>query len=103
MNDKYGALLTGQDAEVTRFGTAAKQVTVDADTDNSGSDQKGYIYALKAINGNVVFSQLEFRNGNDLTSADRLLEGDVLYGDISSFTLTSGVVLIYGRNFTIAP
>ncbi len=103
MNDKYGAILTGLDAEVYRFGTAAKLVYANSDTDFSGDGQRGYIYALKAINAPVVFSQLEFRNGNDLSSGDRLLEGDVLYGDITSFTLTSGVVLIYGKNYTITP
>ncbi len=58
--------------------------------------QTGPFYAIKAINGPVVFSALAFtKSGQSLSSGDRLVEGDVLFGPVASFTLTSGKVIAY--------
>ena len=56
--------------------------------------QTGPFYAIKAIDGTAVFTTLTFTNGAVL-SADRILEGDYLLGNIASFTLTSGKVIAY--------
>jgi len=52
------------------------------------------VYALKAVNGNAVVATAVSALGDNLSGVT-ILEGDIIYGNFSSVTLTSGEVLAY--------
>ena len=58
------------------------------------SAHTGEFYAIKAVNGNAVVNTAVTPLGDDL-SAITILEGDIIYGNFTSITLTSGKVLAY--------
>ena len=58
------------------------------------SAHAGEYYAIKAVNANAVIATGVSALGDNL-SAVTLLEGDLLYGNFTSITLTSGEVLAY--------
>jgi hypothetical protein len=54
----------------------------------------GSFYAIKAVNANAVINTAVSKVGDNL-SAITILEGDIIYGNFTSITLTSGTVLAY--------
>lgn len=90
--------MTQQDAILAQIGAykgGPKRIT-------GGGAVTGKIYAIQPINGEAVFSALTFNNDEAFESGDSIPEGVPLVSPIKSFTLTSGVVLVWGENIVQA-
>jgi len=53
----------------------------------------GY-YAIKAVEGPATISVVS-NAGDNLTDLDIIISGDIIFGNFSSVTVTSGKVLVY--------
>lgn len=59
----------------------------------SGTISENDYYAIKAVEGPATISVVS-NAGDDLTDLD-IISGDIIFGNFSSVTITSGKVLVY--------
>lgn len=62
-------------------------------TSTSGTISDNDYYAIKAVEGPATISVVS-NAGDDLTDLD-IISGDIIFGNFSSVTVTSGKVLVY--------